>query len=132
MSSKTINGVKKLKCSKCKYWLTFDEYDNDKSTSTGKSSYCKVCRKSNYDKKRNIPSNSGIKGIFLHTCPACHIDFTSKKANKVFCSDKCKKRDWYERNEQTKTAKMYGRSKNHLNFKKNHEGNKEFKDVNEN
>ena len=112
-----INGVKKLRCSICKYKLPFEEFDKNSRTSTGRSSYCKVCRKSKYDSKRKAQSNSGIIGIFLYQCEYCKRDFTTKRSNKVFCSDKCRKRDWYERNEQTKTAKINGRSKNHLNFK---------------
>jgi endogenous inhibitor of DNA gyrase (YacG/DUF329 family) len=118
---RTINGVKKLKCSKCNYWLPFDEFRNAKNTSTGKRSYCKVCQKSHYDSKRTTPSNSGIKGIYLHQCEYCKSNFTSKNPIKVFCSHKCRKRDWYEKNEQTATAKKHDRSKSHLNFKKNKE-----------
>jgi hypothetical protein len=96
----TINGLKKLKCSICKYKLPFEDYDNDSRTSTGKSSYCKVCRKSKYDDKRNVPSNSGIIGLFLYQCPVCKLDFTTKKSNKTYCTDKCRKRDWYIKNER--------------------------------
>jgi len=113
-----INGIEKLKCSNCKYKLPFEDFDKDTKNSTGKSSYCKVCRKSKYDSKRKTPSNSGIIGVFLYQCDQCGNDFTTKKSNKCFCSDKCRKRYWYENNEQTSTAKKYGRSKSHLNIKR--------------
>ena len=114
-----INGVKKLKCSKCKYWLSFDEYGNNKNTSTGKSSYCKVCRKSHYDSKRiKIPYNSGMKGLYLFKCEQCGVSFATKKSNKFYCSDKCRKKAWYIANEQTETGKENGKKLSHLNFKK--------------
>jgi uncharacterized protein YbaR (Trm112 family) len=111
----------KLKCSKCNYWLPVEEFDNDKNTSTGKSSYCKVCRrKSHYDvKRRKQEYNSGLIGLYLFKCEQCGNDFTTKKSNKIYCSPKCRKRAWYEQNEQTKSGKQFGRSKSHLNIKKN-------------
>jgi hypothetical protein len=51
-------------------------------------------------KKRKVPSNCGIDGIYLYECLTCKRDFTTKRPNKVFCSDKCRKRDWYIKNEQ--------------------------------
>lgn len=113
---KTFNGIKKLQCSKCKYWLAFEEFDNDSRASTGKSSYCKVCRKTNYDDPRKTPSNTAIKGVFFFKCEQCKEGFTTKKANKTFCSTKCRKRNWYEKNEQTETGRKYGKSRNFQNL----------------
>ena len=113
---KTFNGIDKLQCSQCKYWLAFDEFDKDSRASTGKSSYCKHCRKSKYDDPRKTPSNTAILGVFGFKCECCGEYFQTKKANKTFCSSKCRKRDWYERNEQTKTGKKYGKSRNILNL----------------
>lgn len=93
----------KLKCSSCKYNLPLKDFDNDARTSTGKKAYCKVCRKSKYDSKRiKIPYNSGIIGVYLYKCEQCKHDFTTRKSNKVYCTDKCRKRGWYEKNEQKK------------------------------
>ena len=73
----------KLKCSKCKYNLPLSDFDNDKRTSTGKKSYCKVCRKSNYDNKRiKAPYNSGMIGIYLYKCEQCKDDFITKNQTK--------------------------------------------------
>lgn len=115
---RTINGVKKLRCSACKYWLDFDEFGTCKSTSTGKKSYCKICAKSKYDSKRRKQEfNSGVIGLYLFECDHCHKEFTTKKSNKIYCSDKCRKRAWYEQNEQTKSGKENGKSLSHKNFK---------------
>jgi len=110
----------KLKCSKCPYWLPLDDFHNCKESPVGKKAYCKVCSR-NYDKKRRgtkLPFNSGIIGVYLFKCEHCKQDFITKKANKTFCSSKCRKRFWYEQNQQTETAKKYGNSRSHLNFKK--------------
>jgi len=114
---KVINGVEKLRCSKCKYWLTFDEFSNDRNTSTGKRAYCKCCQKQYNSKRRKIPFNSGIIGLYFNTCSQCKKSFTSK-TSKSFCSKKCGRRYHYERSEQTESAKLYGYSKVILNIKK--------------
>jgi hypothetical protein len=97
---RTINGVKKLRCSQCKYWYPFEEYSNNKYTSTGKMSYCKHCQKSHYDDKRNVVSNTSIVGVFVYACECCKEEFVTKKSNKVYCSNKCRKHDWYVKNEK--------------------------------
>lgn len=97
-----IDGVKKLRCSKCKYLYSFDEFSNNKRTSTGKVSCCKYCRKSVYDNKRNVPSNTGIIGLFRYICECCKKEFTTKKSNRVYCTPKCRKHDWYLKNEKGK------------------------------
>lgn len=99
---KVINGIQKLRCSKCKYWYTLDEFSKNKMTSTGKASYCKYCQKSHYDDKRKVKSNTAIIGIFVFKCECCKNDFITKKSNKIYCSDKCRKRHWYERFEKGK------------------------------
>jgi len=109
----------KLKCSKCGYWLPLDEFGNNKATSTGKQSYCKSCRKGSYDSKRKKHiSNTGVIGLFRNECPVCNNFFTTKNAIKTFCSDKCRKKDWYQNNEQTKSAKKFGTSLNVYNIKR--------------
>lgn len=95
----------KLKCSKCNYWLPLDQFYNNSESSVGKKSYCKSCSKSYDSKRKKTTFNSGIIGIYLNTCPYCHNDFTTKTPTKTFCSDKCRKRDHYERKLQTETAK---------------------------
>jgi hypothetical protein len=115
---RTINGVEKLKCSKCNYWLTFDEFSNDKATSTGKRAYCKCCQKKYNGKRRKRPYNSGIIGLYLETCSQCKTQFTTKSSARSFCSQKCARRWHYEKNEQTETGKLYGRSKVIFNIKR--------------
>lgn len=90
----------KLKCSKCNYLLPLDEFGKSKYNSTGYSSCCKACRKSIYDNKRYAISNIGLIGHHKHTCIQCNKDFTNKSNRGYFCSDKCRKRNWYENNEQ--------------------------------
>lgn len=97
---RNVNGIDKLKCSKCNYWLPFNEYGNNKYTSTGKQSYCKTCQKYHYDIKRKVKSNSSIVGMHIINCEQCSKDFMTKTFMKVFCSDKCRKRNWYEKNER--------------------------------
>ena len=93
----------KLKCSKCNYNLPISEFTNDKKTSSGYASVCKACRKHHYDSKRNKHiTNTGVIGLFRNECPYCLKSFTTKTARKVFCSDKCRKADWYDRNERQK------------------------------
>lgn len=115
---KTINGVEKLKCSKCSYWLPFDEFSNDKNTSTGKRAYCRCCAKKYTERKRKRPFNSGTIGLYLETCTQCKEQFTTKSSARSFCSQKCARRWHYEKNEQTETGKLYGRSKVIFNIKK--------------
>lgn len=112
-----INEVEKLKCSKCKYWLPFDEFSNDKNTTTGKRAYCKCCQKKYNSKRRKIPFSSGVIGFYFETCFHCKQSFVSKTI-KSFCSRKCARRFHYERSEQTESAKLYGRSRVIFNIKK--------------
>jgi len=116
--------IKKIKCSKCKYWLPLTEFYKDKNTSTGKKSYCKACYKAHYGSKRKTKSNTDVIGVFYFNCVQCGIGFSTTKSNKVFCSDTCKKRNWYEQNRQTETGKKYGTKRNSRNFKNKTEENK--------
>ncbi|MCT7528776.1 hypothetical protein N5T79_06420 [Aliarcobacter cryaerophilus] len=102
----------KLRCSCCGYLLDVSNFWKSKNTKSGYRCDCKTCAKRfNRDKVKKA-STSGIIGIFLEKCAyqGCGINFTTKKQNKVFCSDKCKKRDWYEKNEQNKWKTTYKRS----------------------
>ena len=90
----------KLKCSNCCYSLDISNFHKDKSSSNGYKSYCKVCGKKY--KKKKIVSNFGILGVMRNQCPTCKIWYTTKTVTKVFCSAKCRKRDWYLKNEQKK------------------------------
>ena len=115
---KIVNGVEKLRCSKCNYWLTFDEFSNDKHTSTGKRAYCKCCQKKYNSGRRKREFNSGLIGLYLETCIQCKTKFTTKSSSSSFCSKKCSRRWYYEKNEQTETAKLFGRSKVIYNINK--------------
>ena len=113
-----INGIKKLRCSKCKYWLPFEEFSADKATSTGKRAYCKCCQKSYNGKRKKRDYNSGLIGLYLEKCSQCGDSFTTKASNASFCSKKCSRRWYYEKSEQTDTGKLFGRSRVILNIKK--------------
>lgn len=113
-----VNGVQKLQCTKCNYWLPFDEFNNDKNVSTGKKSYCKCCAKKYNSKRRKRPFNSGIIGLYLEECSQCGTKFTSKASNASFCSKKCQRRWYYEKNEQTESGKRFGRTRVIFNIKK--------------
>lgn len=100
---KIVDNVKKLKCSKCNYWLVFDEFNNCSATSTGKKSCCKSCMKSKYSsKRRKLDFNSSMIGYYQFKCEYCENEFLTKKSNKIYCHDKCRKRAWYEVNKNVK------------------------------
>lgn len=115
---RTLNGVEKLKCTHCNYWLPFDEFGADKNTSTGKRAYCKVCAKKYNERRRKRKFNSGVIGLYLETCLQCKTKFTTKSSNASFCSSKCSRRWYYEKNEQTESGKKFGRSRVIFNIKK--------------
>lgn len=115
---RVISGVEKLKCSKCNYWLPFNEFSNDKNTTTGKRAYCKCCQKKYSSGRRKREYNSGIIGLYRETCNQCKVEFTTKSSSRCFCSQKCARRWHYERNEQTESGKLYGRTKVIFNIKK--------------
>ncbi|WP_373074009.1 hypothetical protein [Sulfurimonas sp.] len=101
LKKQIVNG--KLKCSKCAYWLPTCEYGKSAHSSTGYRSCCKVCQKHYYDsRRRKIEFNSGIIGLYKFDCDHCKKEFVTKKSSKVYCSDKCRKRAWYEANERGK------------------------------
>ena len=124
MSSNTIiihkkksQGIKKeiinnkLTCSNCGYSLDVSNFYKSKSTATGYRSDCKVCS-NRYRKKKKVDSSTlGIIGISLETCAysSCGKKFATKTTTKAYCSDKCRKRDWYEKNEQHKWKTTYSR-----------------------
>lgn len=96
-----ING--KLKCSTCKYLLPLEEFGKHKRTATGYRLNCKACENLNQRKSRpKAPTNTGINGIYEIECDHCKNTFTTKFVNQVFCSPKCTKRNWYEKNEMKK------------------------------
>ncbi|HKM18619.1 MAG TPA: hypothetical protein VJY14_00990 [Aliarcobacter sp.] len=107
---KNSRGVKKviidnkLPCSNCGYFLDVSNFYKDSKTATGYRSDCKLCAKRHKREKIKRASTSGIIGIFLNKCvyKGCQISFTTKTTTKAFCSAKCRKRDWYEKNEQYK------------------------------
>lgn len=115
---KVINGIEKLKCSKCHYWLPFEDYSKDSATSTGRRAYCKICQKKYNKNRKKRPYNSGLIGLYLETCTYCKEKFTTESPVQTFCNRKCARRWYYEKNEQTETGKLYGRSKLILNIKK--------------
>ena len=114
---KNSRGIKKviidnkLKCSNCGYSLDVSNFHKDSSSAAGYRSDCKICVKRHRREKLKQSSTSGIIGIFLNTCAykGCQKNFTTKTSTKVFCSTKCKKRDWYEKNEQYKWRTKYKR-----------------------
>ena len=99
----------KLQCSNCKYLLGISNFYKDNSSATGYRSYCKSCAKRYRREKLKQASTSGIIGIFLEKCAykGCQKNFTTKTPTKTFCSPKCRKRDWYEKNEQYKWKTTY-------------------------
>lgn len=99
----------KLQCSYCKYLLDISNFHRDKNSATGYKSDCKVCAKRHKREKLKKASTSGIVGIFLEKCAykSCQKDFTTKTPTKAYCSAKCRKRDWYEKNEQHKWKIRY-------------------------
>lgn len=97
-----ING--KIKCSKCGYMLPVAEFGKTTHTSSGLRSCCKVCEKANYWSKRPMKNKqSAIIGRWESVCVYCNKGFMSKSPKACYCSDKCRKRDWYEKNERTKS-----------------------------
>lgn len=115
---KNSQGIKKvvvenkLRCSKCGYLLDVSNFNKDKSSASGFRSHCARCAKK-YKMKRAIENNtSGIIGIYLEKCAykGCQKNFTTKTPTKAFCSPKCRKRDWYEKNEQSKWKTSYKKS----------------------
>lgn len=89
----------KIKCSYCKYMLDVSKFHKSKHTTSGYRSDCKICC-SRYRRKKIIEkSNSGVFGIYLEKCAlkSCNKAFTTKNIQKIFCSDKCKKREWATR-----------------------------------
>ena len=91
----------KLKCSKCGYMLDVSLFGTAKNTSSGYRSYCKACQKSHYDNKRpkKVPQTVML-GRWTGICKKCQRHFISKSPISVFCSAKCRKRDWYEKNKK--------------------------------
>jgi len=92
----------KLKCSKCNKWVDIEDFGNNKYKSTGKQSYCKYCRKIHYDNKRPRKSQESkqLKGHYEVTCILCGTKALRKSPKSVYCSKKCMRRDWYEKNER--------------------------------
>jgi hypothetical protein len=115
-----VNGVQKTRCSRCKYLLPFDNFHKDKSSSLGIKPYCKACGRTRQKRLRfkHRQYNSGVIGLYTYTCAlkSCGCTFVTKRVDKSFCSNKCKNRDWYERNEQSESAKQNGKKFAHLNI----------------
>lgn len=117
-SKKNSQGIKKviienkLRCSNCGYLLDISNFHKDKNSATGFRCDCKFCAKRYKREKLKQESTSGIIGIFLEKCAykGCQKQFTTKTKTKAFCSPKCRKRDWYEKNEQSKWDTRYKKS----------------------
>lgn len=95
-----ING--KQVCGHCKNLLPLSEFGIDSRTCSGLRGTCKYCSNKAVKKSRpnKYTTNVGIIGLFSFNCPQCKKDFTTRNPNKVFCSPKCRKRDWYLKNEK--------------------------------
>jgi hypothetical protein len=70
-----MEGTKYQVCCKCNENKLLDEYYNDKSKKNGKSSTCKVCRKTKIQevKKNNINNKIDIEGKHK-ICTECKVD----------------------------------------------------------
>ncbi|MCT7564117.1 hypothetical protein ACOTWR_06605 [Aliarcobacter butzleri] len=107
---KNSQGIKKviidnkLRCSNCGYLLDISKFYKDKYSATGYRSDCSNCSNRHKIKKQIEKNTSGIIGLYFEKCAykGCQKNFTTKTPTKVFCDPKCRKRDWYEKNEQGK------------------------------
>ena len=103
MSTKKIVVNNRLVCSKCNITKYTEDFTKNKYTHSGFNSYCKACKKKNRtDTKRASNGIAGVTGIFRNVCPQCKKEYNTKFDNKVFCSTKCTKKNWYESNKDKK------------------------------